>query len=115
MDQNQEATPRGSLFSKLALLVVLLILGVALFGEKGVVRLVKLMREREALQAEVQQLKDDNQRLRQEIDALRSDHRYLEKLARRELGMVREDEIVYQFRPPKEPDSKDTATDHRDH
>lgn len=104
METPREEHPRSSMFGRLALLVVLLILGVALFGEKGIVRLVKLMREREMLTVEVEQLKQENERLRQEIDALRSDQRYLEQLARRELGMVREDEQVYQFRPARKPE-----------
>jgi len=106
---NQERSP---LFNKLAILVVLLILGVALFGEKGVVRLVKLMRERENLATEVQKLKEENQQLKKEIEALRTDQRYLEQLARKELGMVREDELVYQFRPEQKPAEKpDTEQD----
>ena len=109
MEQTPEAKGRHSLFSKLALLVVLLILGVALFGEKGVVRRVKLMRESEALKEEVRALKEDNTRLREEIEALRSDHRYLEQLARRELGMVRKDEIIYQFRPATETSVEESA------
>ncbi len=35
--------------------------------------------------------------MRQEIDKLRSDRRYIEGIARKELGMVRADEMVYQF------------------
>ena len=101
MNETPTGTSRNSLFGKLAILIVLLILGVAMFGEKGVMRLVKLMRERENLSAEVKQLKEENERLNKEIQALRSDHKYLEQLARKELGMVREDEVVYQFRPKK--------------
>jgi len=103
METSREERSRTSLFSRLALLVVLLILGVALFGEKGIVRLVKLMRERETLAQEVEQLRRENDLLKKEITALRSDQHYLEQLARRELGMVREDEMVYQFRPAQEP------------
>jgi len=103
VDEPLQGQKQGSLFGKLAVVIVLLILGVALFGEKGVVRMVKLMRERENLAMQVQNLKDENDRLKHQIEALRSDQRYLEQLARKELGMVREDELVYQFRPAKEP------------
>ena len=92
----------GTLFGKLAIAIVLMILGIALFGEKGVVRLVKLMQESEALSQEVEALRRENDRLKHEIQALRNDERYLELLARRELGMVHEDELIYQFRPAKE-------------
>jgi cell division protein FtsB len=38
-----------------------------------------------------------NTELRHDIDALRNDLQTIESLARRELGMVRDDERVYQF------------------
>jgi len=109
MDDIPQGQRQSTLFGKLAILVVLLILGVALFGEKGVVRLIKLMHEREHLAQEVQRLKEENDRLRHTIEALRSDQRYLEQLARKELGMVREDEMVFQFRPAKEPPATEAS------
>jgi len=115
MDDTPQGQRQSTLFGKLALLVVLLILGVALFGEKGVVRLVKLMREREHLAQEVQQLKQENDRLKHQIEALRSDQHYLEQLARKELGMVREDELVFQFRPAQSPPAKEKTEDNGDH
>lgn len=112
MEQVPQGSERSTLFSKLAILIVVMILGVAMFGEKGVVRLVKLMRERENLAEQVEQLKQENARLKHQIEALRSDHRYLEQMARKELGMVREDEVVFQFRPAQEraEDTSDSAT-----
>ena len=41
-----------------------------------------------------------NTRLRADITRLRTDDRYLEALARRQLGLVRPDETVYRFRHP---------------
>ena len=83
-----------------ALLLVLL-LGFALFGDKGVLRLVKAYHQKQELQAQVEQLQQENRRLQQEIEALKNDPQTIERLARQELGMVREDEIVYQFPPNK--------------
>jgi cell division protein FtsB len=42
-------------------------------------------------------MEEINSALRQEIKSLRSDRRYIEDIARRELGMVKADELVYQF------------------
>jgi len=109
MEPSRDVKGRPSLFNKVALLMIVLILGVALFGEKGVVRLVKLMREREALSSEVEQLKVENDRLRHEIEALRNDQDYLEHLARKQLGMVRKDELVYQFRPGNQSTTEESA------
>lgn len=85
-----------------ASLLLLLVLAAALFGERGILRGVQANREKEALQAEVQRIEAVNLELRKEIEALRSDRRYIEGVARRELGLVKEDELVYQF-----PSSKD--------
>jgi cell division protein FtsB len=43
------------------------------------------------------QLQRSNAMLRERIHRLRHDDRHLEKLAREELGLVREGEIVYRF------------------
>jgi hypothetical protein len=45
----------------------------------------------------MRQLEAANAALRKEIAALRSDRRTIEGIARKELGMVREDELIYQF------------------
>lgn len=57
-----------------------------------------------ALQGELRQIDADNSRLTREVDALtrevhalRNDPAAIERIARDELGMVREDEILFQF------------------
>ena len=79
-------------------LLALLLLGFALFGDRGILRALQAGRQKAALQEEVRQLEAANTELRQEIESLRNDRRYLEAIARKELGMVKDDELVYQFR-----------------
>ncbi len=57
-----------------------------------------------ALRAEVGELRESNEELvreiaelKTEIEALRSDPSYIERIARDELGMVRDEELVFQF------------------
>jgi cell division protein FtsB len=59
------------------------------------------------LSAELQDLRESNEelvreiaKLKGEIDALRSDPNYVERIARDELGMVRNEEFVFQFPRP---------------
>lgn len=85
---------------RLALVIVVAMLALALFGEKGVLRAYKLSRERSLIEQELERLRADNKQLRQEIELLRDDLEYLEDVARRELGLVKDDELVYQFSPP---------------
>ena len=56
------------------------------------------------LSAELSELRDSNEELvreiadlKSEIEALRADPAYIERIARDELGMVRSEEIVFQF------------------
>lgn len=79
------------------LLPLMVLLGFAFLGDNGVLRLIKGYQQREGLQVEVLRLKQENEALRADIQALKSDRRYIESIARKELGMVREDELVYQF------------------
>ncbi|PNU21576.1 septum formation initiator [Geothermobacter hydrogeniphilus] len=81
------------------LLPLLLLAGFALLGDNGVLRLWKGYQQRQELRIKVGQLRDENRHLRREIEALKNDRRTIEDLARRKLGMVRPDELVYQFPP----------------
>lgn len=91
-----KSSPRRLLV--IPVLLALLLLGFALFGDRGILRALQASRQKAALQEEVQRLEATNAELRQEIESLRSDRRYLEAIARKELGMVKDDELVYQFR-----------------
>ncbi len=87
-------------FSLIPGLLLLAVMATAVFGEKGILCAVKSSQQKEKLQAEVRALEEANLDLRKQIESLRSDPRYLESIARQELGMVRQDELVYQFRSP---------------
>ncbi|MDH5492238.1 MAG: septum formation initiator family protein [Myxococcales bacterium] len=57
-----------------------------------------------ALRQELEQVRDENERyrravleLRRDVDGLRNDPGAIERIARDERGMVREDELVFQF------------------
>ncbi len=72
--------------------------GSALIGADGVARLLQLRAQRQALGETAVDRMTENVRLRDSIDRLKDDPRHLEALARRELGLVRPDEIVYRSR-----------------
>ncbi|WP_432822267.1 FtsB family cell division protein [Trichloromonas sp.] len=95
-----DPAPKTIWFPLIPGLIVLAVLAAAVFGEKGILCAVQSNQQKELLLQQVQALELANQGLRKEIDALRSDPRYLEAISRKELGMVREDELVYQFRSP---------------
>lgn len=75
----------------------------AVLGTHGVRHLRQLEDERQHLGEEAVGLLQRTAALRDEITRLRSDDDHLEGLARRELHLVRPDEIVYRFRRPTAP------------
>jgi cell division protein FtsB len=87
-------------------LISLLLLGVVAswltFGDRGLVYLYKKDKERQAYEEKIKALRDANQKLMEEIDRLRNDKDYIEETARKELGMVREGEVIYRFAKDKD-------------
>lgn len=89
---------------------VLVILGFTVFGDRGLLHINHLERERSQLQREIAAVQAENERLRREIEALRSSREYIETIARREFGLIRPGEVIYRFmtsstrKTPDQPD-----------
>jgi cell division protein FtsL len=88
----------GQVLSAALVLAILGVTASALLGEHGIMHLRRLHAERTELRRTAFALLEKNARLRQEITRLRSDDRYIEALARKQLGLVRPNEQVYRFR-----------------
>jgi cell division protein FtsB len=67
----------------------------ALFVDGGVARHERLHEELARLKTLNDDLEQDNSRLRREVEALKHDARYVERVAREELGLVQEDEVIF--------------------
>jgi cell division protein FtsB len=65
-----------------------------IFGEHGFLDLNTLKKERDQLAEKNEQLSHQNLSLSVEIDRLKHDPKYIENIARQELGMVAEDELI---------------------
>ena len=87
---------RSPLFWLAAILLTALV-GNAIVGDGGLLELAKLSSERRAIGEDVFDLMRGNDELRRKIRVLRDSPRSLERLARRDLGLVRPGEIVYRF------------------
>ena len=79
----------------LMLLVSGVFLLMILFGEYGVFAKHRLKTKRIELEVATSQLKEEIQNLYLETEALRSNPQVIEAIARKELGMVAPDEIIY--------------------
>lgn len=86
----------------LVIILSLLILGtLTFFGENGVFHLLGLQKELVRIREKNLKLEEENQKLKEEVKRLQTDKRYIEEIARKELGMVRGGEIIYQFEDRK--------------
>jgi len=97
------ATGNRNLVTIWLVVIILLMLGYAIFGERGIIRIVQAEKQKQRLEAELAALQQEQQELREEIDRLKHDKDYWEQLARKNLGMVREGELIYHL-PPKKKD-----------
>ena len=88
-------------YNKRVLVTIFLLVSVMIFftffGDKGLLQVYRLRRELREIERVNMELRQENERLRGEIGNLRTNKKYIEELARRELGLVKKGEIVYQF------------------
>ena len=99
---NKPETSDGGLASSLVVFVLfgVFIILIAFLGEYGIFAFQDLKQKKQTLIEEIEMLKKKEQMLLQEIDALKNNPEYIEALARRELGLVRADEVIF-FLPTK--------------
>ena len=68
------------------------------FGRHGLVELYTMQKEEERCLAVLNDLKEKNRLLTDEIRRLKEDDKYFESVAREQLGMIKDNEIVYRFK-----------------
>ena len=93
---------RSLLRSVLAVIMGLLLLGLAVqavFGPTGHLEMNRLEEEIESLIQEKEVLESGNRQVMGEIESLKTDPAAIEKIAREELGLVREGEIKIVTKP----------------
>jgi cell division protein FtsB len=102
----RDEKPRGThglrkkattLFSVIA--VIALAVG-SLFGDRGILQLLRQRERTEVLAREIETLREENRALAEEILALRRDPAAVERLAREQLGLARPGESVFVLREP---------------
>ena len=69
-----------------------------LFGNAGFRKMVRRYWEINRFQSELASLKKENVLLRKEVYFLEKDPSYIERIARRELGLISPGEVEYRFK-----------------
>ena len=81
--------------------LILLFLGLIVawlaFGDRGFIHLYQMEKDRKAYAERIRVLEEENQKLLKQIEGLRSDKEYIESEARKELGLLKENEVIYRF------------------
>jgi cell division protein FtsB len=98
-------TTKQSVFLSIGVLVLVSLLFFIIFGEHGLIDLSSLKNERNQLIEKSEQLSRNNYSLSVEIDRLKHDPKYIENVARQELGMVGEGELI--LKPRSMPDQSE--------
>ena len=83
-------------------LAILLALGFgwhAIFGQNGITAYAQKRTEDRALKGQIQKLSDENAKLRDHVDHLRSDPDTIEMEARQRLHYTRSGEVIYTLDP----------------
>lgn len=95
----------GKILWAVFLVLVLAIGGHLAFSDEGFVRSSGLEDTKKLLEAENLRLEEENRQLTARLERIRADPGYLEDEARKKLGLVRPDEII--FRLAEEPELSD--------
>jgi cell division protein FtsB len=74
-------------------LVLLLLFAHGLLGKKGYLAVRRMKQQNQGLSRKIQEVKRENTQAMEEIKALKSDPKTIEKIAREELGLVKPGEI----------------------
>ena len=77
---------------------LLLILWIFFAPNRGIFDMVRTNEDLKRLQAENQRLEDENKVLQEDLIRLRDDPALLEEKARKEYGMLKENEVLYIFK-----------------
>lgn len=88
------------------LVIIMLMFAYAVFGSRGVLRIIQAQEQKQELVHKLESLQLQQHELKAEIERLQKDKSYWEYLARTKLGMVREGELIY-YLPDLDNDTKE--------
>ena len=93
---NRRGWNKKKIFISLSLFVAIVGL-LTIFGDRGLIRVYKLSKERDSIKNYNEKIKAENTAMKEEMELLKNDDKYIELIARKELGMIGRNELVYQF------------------
>jgi cell division protein FtsB len=91
-------TKRQKIILGVVFFAMLNLLLVVIFGDNGLVELKRLQHTHQSLLKSNLLLTQENSQMYKSIDRLQDDPDYIENIARRELGMIRSNELIFKFK-----------------
>ena len=85
----------------LGLVFIFIMFIFSIFRQEGLLHICSLKKELNHIKAINEETKKQNDALKKSIYALKKDSEAIEKIARQKLGLIKEDEIVYQLESVK--------------
>ncbi len=95
--KNEKKAFKRNIWSLISVIYICILLFAGIFGDMGFLKNYKLYKQNKKIEANINELEIKNRDLRREIDNLKGNTRYIEKIAREELNMSRQDEITFIF------------------
>ena len=108
MSRNIDKGNRASIVL-IVLFSMILIVSIAIFGDKGVLEVYQMKQRLDDLEEANRKLAEENRELIDQIERLQNDPREVERIARDELGLVGDDEIIYRFSEKTDPSESEKA------
>jgi cell division protein FtsB len=82
----------------LTVVVFIVMMGLfTIYGDRGLLHLGRLNQEIKRMETTNESFREENKALKKEIFLLKNNREYLEETIRKEVGLVRKNEVVYQF------------------
>ncbi len=98
MRKNKETNFRFSkLFFYLGIIVSIIVFIIFFFGKNGFIDLLRLNKQQSNLIQRNIELEKENRSLKKLILRAKTDPKFIENVARQELGMIGQDEIIFKF------------------
>lgn len=82
-------------------IVTLLLISWIVFGPTGALKYYKITKDLETFRIQNQELEEQNKALREEVDKLLNDPKYIEEIARKKYGLIKKNEIIFDFEKEK--------------
>jgi len=86
------------IISLLFIFILLVLVSITVFGQRGLLHMTRLKEELKRFEVSNQKLQEENTALKKEIEQLKNDRRHLEDLARDQLGLAKENELIYDLK-----------------